>query len=189
MLTKRDHEIIRFIEDFNLANTSNIKDMFFPKAQLQSCQKRLAKLYKQGHIKRDRGNINADYMYYLGKRPQQIEHSAMRLDFFMKAYRTFDIYEFQTEYIIDNIKSDAYFELEYKGKDYGLFLEVQLSNGFDQDKYEKLYFSGKWREHWDTFPCIIVLTNRNIKIKQSSLKFIIMDTDNMDMNLIKNVLK
>lgn len=187
MLTPRDRRIIRFIEDFKIATTSQIYELFFGTSN-RRCRQRLKELCNQGHMSRERGCVSMEYIYFIGKKPAQIEHHMTRAQFYITADREFELSDFQPEYTIGKCRADAYFEVKSFGHYFPAFLEVQLSGGFDQQKYETLFNSGLWLERWRTFPLIVVVTNRALSIKPSKLKFIVLDAQTLDIKPLKQAL-
>lgn len=188
MLTQRDRRILRFIEDMGIANTSQIYRVFFAeKTSKERCQQRLKELCRQGHLQRDRLNVSSDYLYFL-KKPREIEHHLARTEFFVKANESFVLNDFCPEYAVESLRADAYMELENNGRIFGAFLEVQLSNGFDQGKYEKLYQAGAWRCNWMSFPLIIIATNHRLTIRPTYLRYVLIDTSTMDLTPLQEAI-
>lgn len=177
MLTDRDRKITRFLEEFGAASTRQIHALFFDGLNIVNCQMRLKLLTERGHIKRDRSGIDKDYVYYVSGLPAQVEHHAVRVDFYIAAKNKLELVDFIPEYRCESLRADGYFEFEYDGLRFGAFLEVQLSAGFDQTKYEKFFASGNWHGYWDAFPPVVVVTDRAIRIRPSEVKFILMGLD------------
>ena len=185
MLRERDQRVIDFIEEFNCANTSQLKQLFFDDIEIRYCQKRLKCLCDMDYIYRNRQGINNDYVYYYDKsnKPKQIEHNNIRVNFYINAVNGLNLQCFIPEFKVgfgkgkNEIRPDAYMEFEWCSKVYGVFLEIQLSHGFNQDKYEAYYRSGEWREKLGGFPLIVVVSNRNLYLDKSNLKYIQMGTE------------
>jgi DNA-binding Lrp family transcriptional regulator len=172
VLTKRDRRVCRFIEDFHVATTNQIYELAFSDVSIRRCQQRLTELVRQKRIKRYRDYVSQDYLYYVGKKPQQVEHDLLRTDVFMKL-RQYDLQEFIPEFSYGNLRADGYFEL---GND-PWFLEIQLSTSFNQEKYEALYRRLDWRERWREFPKVLVVAAKNIKIEHSDVEFYMVGCD------------
>lgn len=180
MATERDRKIVRFVEDFGVVTTSQVYKLFFDDLAFRNCQLRLSLLTERGKLKRERASINKDYAYFMNTIPSQSEHHYVRAEFYIEASKKLCLVDFIPEYKCGGLRSDAYFEFEYDGLCFGAFLEVQLSSGFDQNKYEKFYASGTWHGLWDGFPPVVVVTNRRIILRPSEIKYIMMDVENFD---------
>ena len=179
MLTSRDQRIRRFIEAFGCATTKQIKEIFFNDVSLIRCQQRLKILYNGDKIDRDRIAVSLDYLYYI-KKPREIEHMLIRVDAYIELTKLVVLNEFISEYQFNEStkdRADAYFEVWKDGIIIPYFLEVQRSSSFtnNQHKYENFYHSGAWRDKWDNFPAVIVLSDKNIRIKPTMIKYVIID--------------
>lgn len=186
MLTKRDREILRFVDKFGMVTTAQIKEYCFPNVTLARCQQRMHELVDQGHLNRERCNVNCDYVYYSFKQPMQhLEHTNTRVNFFLKMWKAFPLYDFIPEYQFGKLRADAFTTFQYYGLIYAAFVEIQLTGYFNQEKYEKLYSSGTWRDKWQGFPLVILLTNGPVTVQPSKLKYIVLDSAHPDMRQLK----
>ena len=173
MITSRDGKIQRFIGDFNVVKTSQLKQLFFSKSSMRRCRQRLSILVNDfQRLKRERLNVCSEYIYYIDKKPKEIEHMLLRVDAYIKLNRDYILSEFDTEYDFDNIRPDAYFEIWQNGITTGYFLEIQLGNYFNQGKYERAYKNGMWIDMWDIFPSVIVVTDHRISFKPSQINYV-----------------
>lgn len=191
MLTKRDRQLMIFLEDYGAAETKHLIQLFFPNVSGRRARQRLTALTEQGHIKRQRSNINSDYVYYLDKKPQQLEHTLIRVDVLCRLKALYTVLRHIPEFSIGECRADAYIELQKGGgisseqhysikvaeQKYNFFLEVQLSNRFNQSKYENLYNSGLWQNELPAFPRILVVSDRSILIKPSDIIFVVIKSD------------
>lgn len=168
----RDRRITRFIETFGCATTRQLHGLFFSDVSLRRCQQRLARLVEQKRLARDRDYLSTDFLYYLVKKPREIEHMLARVDYYISLCSRFKLCEFTPEFSYGGLRADAYYEIWKNGDAVPYFLEVQLSPRFDQQKYESLYYLGAWRERWHEFPPVVVLSDRRINLKASEIKFI-----------------
>ena len=169
MLTQRDRRLIRFIDDFRCATTSQIKGVFYSDVTLRRCQQRLNKLLEYKELKRFRKHIDSEYIYYSGQQPKEIQHMLWRVDAYMELNSKYKLVEFIPEYNCYGIRADAYFEVWQNGLVTPYFLEIQLSNFFKPEKYEKPYSNGGWTTKWSNFPKIIAITKKNINFKHDIL--------------------
>jgi predicted DNA-binding transcriptional regulator len=165
MITKRDLEVIKFIEQFKVARTSTIQELFYP--SLRVAQRRLKIITERGFLKRDQAIINQEYIYYV-KKPKQLLHSILLTDFYREIHKLgFEIEYFDNEVAIEDIRPDGLLAYRYKDKAYISFVEVEISNkGLDIDKYKKLYATGKYKAYFPIFPLTIVITNQSIDTEQ-----------------------
>lgn len=176
MYNQRTRRIIKFIEDFGCATTSQLKTLFFPEVTVRRCRQRLVRIVQLRELKRDRVGVTNEYIYYIQK-PKQVEHMLMRVDSYIKLIKDNKLSEFIPEYCFNGLEADAYIEVWRNGYTYPYFLEVQRSASFRQDKYEKLYNSGTWINKWPEFPKVIVVSDCKIHYKQSAVKYIQIKTD------------
>lgn len=174
MLTERDKRVTRFLEEFGAASTRQIHALLFDGIDLRNCQMRMKLLTDRGHIKRERAGIDKDYIYFIKSIPTQAEHHSIRVDFYIAAKKALDLVDFIPEYRCESLRADAYYEFEYEDLRFGAFLEVQLSAGFDQGKYEKFFAGGAWHGYWDAFPPVVIVTDRAIRLRASEIKYIMM---------------
>lgn len=183
-IKRRDYRVIRFIENFNCATTSQIHRLFFGDVTLRACQDRLALLAGWNHLTRERESAYTDYLYYIGKRPAQIAHDLARVDAYISLDAHFQIAEFVPEYQIDDVRADAYFTVYQNGFNVPFFLEVQISPNFRQEKYEKLYMSGAWVDKWPEFPSVLVLSDNKIRLHSENVRFIQLPLKGGDFNAL-----
>lgn len=125
-MLERDNLIIEFLEKFKVATTTQIKDLFFP--SINTCRRRLKKLYDMKKIKRTRDNINKDYIYFL-KEPKQLKHSLAIVNFYTNIYKKYKITNYRIEPNLGSIQPDMLFTfIDEYNKHHIAFLEVELSN-------------------------------------------------------------
>ncbi len=162
MITKRDLEVIKFIEQFKVARTSTIQELFFP--SLLVAQKRLKTITEHGFLKRDRAIINQEYFYYI-KKPRQLIHSILLTDFYREIHKLgLQIEYFDNEVTLEDIRPDGLLAYRYKDRAYISFIEVEISNkGLDIDKYKRLYATGIYKAYFPSFPMIIAITNQCVE--------------------------
>ncbi|MGJ0846604.1 hypothetical protein ACR77J_07940 [Tissierella praeacuta] len=182
IVTERDKKVINFIEENKIATTDAIAEIFYP--CLRVAQHRLKLMYDNKLIKRDRDYYTSQYYYYL-KKPKQIKHSLLVTEFYKNLNKIADIKMFRSEFIIENIRSDAFVAYEVNNIKKIAFVEVQISNTkLDIEKYEKLFKSGKYKSYFPVFPSILAITDR--KVPQTNLDLIKINTNfnNLGGNLI-----
>jgi len=161
MITERDSEVIKFIEQFKTAHTSTIAELFYP--SLQVAQRRLKILHRDKVIKRERYYVSDEYFYYI-KKPKQIRHKLILTDFYREIKMIgLDIQFFQNEMNLGDIIPDGILAFKYKDKNYIACVEVEISNkGFDISKYKRFFKSEEYKKYFPVFPLIIAITNQSI---------------------------
>jgi hypothetical protein len=178
LLTSRDRRIIRFINDFRLASASQIHTLFFTSLTQRRCQQRLNILTRQRHLSRWRGHINDEYLYFVGKKPKEVEHMLQRVDAYIQLNDRYQLTEFVPEFSFCGIRADAYFEVWQNGYVIPYFLEVQRSPYFNTEKYMRPYLNDSWADRWSVFPEVIIISDLKLRIDQRlPIKFKIFQTN------------
>lgn len=155
-LTKRDFEVIELVKSLKVARTSTIATMF---PSLSACQKRLKVIAETNSLKRMKDLESGEYIYFQRK-PKFLKHSLILSDFYREMSNVAKIEKFIPEYVVDDLRADAFMGYMFGGKRYAAFVEVEISNkGFDILKYEKCYRSGKY----SVFPKIVAITDKPIR--------------------------
>lgn len=176
----RDQQVLNFIDKFNCALTSQIQRLkFYPSKTVTN--RRLAELTRLKLLKRERANINMQYVYYARKN-NQFAHSLIVTELYCRMIEEgFEIDEYIPEYVIGNVRADAYIKVGYGEYTHYFFLEVHRSNNpFNWQKYLGIV------NQYKVFPKIIIASDKKIEIPQSNLKFIQIRTKCEDiMSIIK----
>lgn len=147
MLTTRDIEIVKFMEQTQLPLTaSQVSKIWFwnnnEKSALVCAQRRLLALFKAKKVLRVRQFVGQEYIYYLNKVPSQLEHKKIMMDFLCQLnMNKFKILDVQVEWkAIEKsyrIRPDMFLTVEYANKKYNLICEVDHTKEFDAKKYER----------------------------------------------------
>jgi hypothetical protein len=173
VLTKRDKQIIRFIEDFGAITRKQVERLFFSDVKYSTslANKRLLEIIKEPHIVRSREPYTNQYIYHL-KGVKQLEHRILRSEFYLRLI-TFggQIKTFVSEYRASNLRADAFCIYEKDGYRYYFCLEVQTDNKLDLGKYIGLYESDDWP--FKIFPRVVVISDRKIEAETDFLVFVI----------------
>lgn len=164
ILMERDNKIIDFLETCP-ADSNTLKKLFF--TGKKTCNDRLRKLFDYGYIKRWRNNVNENYIYYIRKKPVQLEHC----NYISKSYlwimqHGYQVEKFKREVAIENIRPDVLCKIKNGTKDGYLIVEVELSNNNINKKlmkYEDLYLSRKYKKYFDDMPKLLYFSNQKIK--------------------------
>lgn len=179
MLTRRDLDIINFLEDYRIASTTTLKELYFP--SLSACQKRMKTLFDNGKIKRARMTMNYDYLYYINK-PKKIMHDLLVTEFYKCLMSQSKVIHYVIDKELGKIRPDAIFAYEINGIQKLGLLEVEISHkGFDYGKYETFYKSTAYKNWFPIMPTVFVVC-QNAKIpKDSPIQFVKVKTDMSDL--------
>lgn len=182
MITKRDAQVLEFIDKFKVATTDTIAELFYP--SLQVAQRRLRELSKK-ELKRERYYFNTQYIYYK-KKTTQLRHNITLTNFYRELSKIAKIEEFtKHDNTIKGIEPDAFIAYRCNGNNYIAFIEVEISKkGLDLDKYKRLYLSGEYEKYFPAFPKIIVISNTRIK-KDYNFDIVRIDTELKNIGLLK----
>ena len=184
----RSIAIIDFIAEFKVASFSTLRSIFFHNVSTSYAYRMMAKLVEYGEIERGRTHLVNEHVYWLrGRKPRQLRHSLLVSEFYRRLHEQVRIAKFEIEYTVFNkLRPDAF--LAYTradGKSYIAFVEVEISgNKFNLQKYEDLFNSGEWRNHYPVFPLLIVISNKTIK-SYNKLKVIQVREDFSDIEKLK----
>lgn len=168
MIMYRDLQAVEFLEEYKVASTSTLCEVFYP--SLRVCQRRLKALHDGGYINHCQVDIRSEQIHYT-KKPKFIKHPLLVTEFYRELHKAADIAHFKIEVSLGDIRPDAIFGYTIIGKNYIGLLEVELSHkGLDLDKYEKFYNSGDYKKYFPVMPSIFVVTDRQIKPTTLPLK-------------------
>lgn len=175
---ERDKKVIEFIQEYKVATTETIKELFYP--SLRVAQNRLKLMYDNKILQRDRDYYTSQYYYYI-KKPIQVRHCQLLTDFYRHLSKKAHIELFEKEFIIENVRPDALVAYRYTNRNYIAFVEIELSNTPNIEKYEKLYQSGQYKDYFPVFPLIYYVTDK--KIPDTKLEIIRISEDMRDFRL------
>ncbi|MCP3925561.1 MAG: hypothetical protein GY714_23580 [Desulfobacterales bacterium] len=175
MITTRDNKVLEFIDEYKVACTSTIAELFYPSRRM--AQNRLRKLVDVGEIKRTRYYYMEEYIYYQ-KKNNQFKHNLVLTNFYRELHKRSKIIRFNKEFTyFDGLRPDAFIVFSIGNSKYIAFVEVELSKkGFDLGKYKKLYMSEKYKECLPVFPLIMVISDHKIK-ESDEFNIIKIDTE------------
>ena len=166
---RRDNQILEALQTWKVMDTWILSKLYFP--SLRMAQRRLQRLTEKRRINKFRPSIDSANLYYIGKRPVQIEHKLttnwirMYLLKQLKSWESFSAFEYEIDF--DYIRPDGLFisKNNVTNKLKCWFVEADLANDpFDKvPKYCKLYKSQGikktwWAKYIDHFPHILVAT-------------------------------
>jgi len=183
VITPTDQRVLDFLDVFNCATTSQITKLFYSNVKCPGnrARRRLKILYDDNHIKRERNSVSMEYVYYLRKN-NQFTHSLTLTEFYVNLQGIAEIDKFEVEQPYGHIRPDGMCICGYRGFTHYFFIEVHISkNKFNQDKYIAYYGSREWKQYFDVFPKVIILSDKKVDLKPA-LKFIQIKQNCEDIN-------
>jgi hypothetical protein len=126
MITKRDAEILDFIELLGAASLSQIKRRFISdKSQGEViARRRMKRLYDMKMVKRERSFINTEYIYF--QKNTLLEHKLTLTEFNVRLQElTGKILKFDVEKPLGDIRPDACCDYLFNNKVYQFFIETK----------------------------------------------------------------
>jgi hypothetical protein len=172
MITKRDQDILNFLEEFHIATSGQLHKLFFPKTSYQYSSGRLLYLSEQGHIKRTQNTIGNGYAYYADRKPVQLHHDLIRSEVYTSIKTKYNVLDWQNEAPVEHIRPDALTYINHSGIVFPVLIEIHLSNGFDFDKYKMDFIP-----IFGTNPRVVICTDRELKLPQLAIKFKLVGLD------------
>lgn len=189
MITKRDQDILNFIEEFRIANTGQIYRLFFNKTSERYGRHRLQQLFEQGFLKRTRSTISNDFAYFTDRKRsllQQVHHDLIRTEVFVSLSNKHNIEQWSNETAISNIRPDALLFINDHGISFPFLLEIHLNNKFNFDKYIQLLKNTDMVAVFGLMPRVIICTDRQVTVPKIGIKFKVVG---VDMKCIDSILK
>lgn len=177
VLTKRDEEIINFLNEFKCATTSTLSKMFFNNSR-RTTTRRLKLLKENNLINSSQEFVCLEQIHYLNRKPKQIKHTILITNFIGELYKNnIEILKLKKEFKIGFVRSDLLLVCKIKNKNFIYFIEVCNSKAFDVDKYVKLKKSLIWQEYFPVFPTIITISDKPVVFNKN------LNIINMKLNL------
>lgn len=187
-ITERDKEIIKFLEDFKVADTNSISKIFFNE-KIRVTQNRLKKLKDNKFINSDKTYYSYQNIFYVRKKPSQIRHSLLLTQFIAELHsRNLDIEKYKVPFKICNIIADCLIVIKVKDYYKILFVEIENTKTFDLGKYLKLKEHEEFKSKFPIMPDIVVVTDKKIKTNDN-LNIIKIKTDFSDISKLIETLK
>lgn len=183
-LQQRDIDIIEFLKRVTVADTTTLYKIFFSSScGLRTCQERLTKLVKARHLKRFRESTFNEYIYYVNKKPSSYLHKIVFSKLIGKLKeQNIEILKYKTPLKLFNIIADGFIVYNDNGLKMA-FIEVERTKYFDEDKYNKLYYSREWKKYFNEFPDIWIITDKNIKNANKRLRLNVFNLDLSDFRI------
>lgn len=159
-LTKRDDEILAFLEAVTIADTSTINQIFFNNST-RACQRRLKILTDYKIIKRlDRKYLNQENIYYLTRAPRQIRHKLLFSQLLGQLNKIgAEMIKFKSPYKLNNVIADGFVCYKVNNKVRIALVEAELSKTLDKEKYKELIRTPEFKNIFPTIPLLIVISD------------------------------
>lgn len=163
LLTKRDDDIRDFLKEVSIADTSTINALFFNNST-RSCQRRLKQLTEYKYIKRlDRVYLNQEYLYYVSKVPQQLDHKLIFSQFLGKLKGLgAEIIKYRATFKVAGIIPDGFVAFAINGRTYITLVEIERTKDFNIDKYLDVINTSEFKRTFPVTPIITVISNKHI---------------------------
>lgn len=188
--TFRRSRVFSFLQFCSVASRSQVQEICFsPNLSTDyrtwKCRNELKRMVEAKWIKVGRCSVTSDYVYWIGDKPENMDHAVQVTWVYVTLEKTGKLDVFKRECPCgEDLIADAYFE--YEGP---YFLEFQRAvnhSNFSEKvaKYEQYSASGKWDdENWPMpgkFARILVVTETDAdknriqrKVKNSPLNWIV----------------
>ena len=174
MITPRDKQIVDLIGLTGAVKASHIERVFMQnnKQGRNIAERRLKRLYELNIIRRTRAFINTEYIYYNKK--TLLDHKLTLTELYVNLHQlSGQILKFQTEQQLGDIRPDAVCDYLYNNNVYQFLIEIHLATiPFNQSKYDSFYEAGKYRQWYKVFPRVLIVSDRDIKLQPSRIKYI-----------------
>lgn len=185
-ITSRDLAIVEFLDTVGVADTTTINKMFFNNS-VKACKNRMKPLYDAGLVKRiDRKYLNQEHVYYTKRKPAQVEHKLMFSRFIAELKDNgAEIIKMICPLCIGDVIADGFVVYSVNNINKMALVEVENTKTFKSSmgKYKELYENNKWKEKFNVFPNIVVITNEH-EIEMDNINLIFIRKDFSDINKI-----
>ena len=160
VMTQRDYDIIQTVDTLRILSATQIERLFYSSQQAQSS--RCKKLVDHKKLKRFRKDNWSPYLYYLGRKPKQVQSILAISEFYTKCITSgLNVLYIEREkpYFLGDGKftliPDAVVIIENKGTEYEFFIEVDNTKELTTAKYYRAF-----KEFNFLPPPIISISNR-----------------------------
>lgn len=160
VMTQRDYDIIKTVDTLRILSATQIERLFYSSQQAQAL--RCKKLVDHKKLKRIRKDNWSPYLYYLGKKPKQIQSILATSEFYTRCITSglnVTYIEREKPFILGDGKftliPDAVITIEKDGVEYEFFIEVDNTKELSTAKYYKAY-----KEYGFLPPPVISISDR-----------------------------
>ncbi|NFI81495.1 hypothetical protein FDA42_12650 [Clostridium botulinum] len=181
MLTERDRQVLKWIEDYKAISVLQATELFF-NGTYESCRRRLKQLEDMELLKSYISQFSREKVYYQEKKLK--DHELLVYDFLKvvkKRGGEIRQIKLQPQYLKGLIRPDAYIEFTLENNLYFIILEVDYTHYTSNIKmqlYEKLYREGTLQKQcYGTFPIVIISRPSLNDVRYNSSNFDVIYTD------------
>lgn len=180
MLTQRDKNMLRYLEDHGAFTIYQCYQMFFKHSRygFDLARKRLKKLEELKFIKHYTNTATKEYVYYLDKRLSAHELYVMSV-YSTLIYEGAEIIKFQKEsrFLNGDIRADALIEYSFNGYIDDIIVEVDLTHSPDISEYERLYDAGELQKQCGgEFPILLIVSDKDKKYISNKINIVQINT-------------
>lgn len=178
MLTSRDKEILKFIEEYKSITIRQAKYLFFKKSY-EGARRRLAELERFGLLKSSISKARSEKVFYVEK--MLSDHDLYKIDYVANLKRNgFEIIEFnhKPSYFKNTLRPDAFVICKKNGYRYITFLEVDYTHYTDNTKLNTIYEKLAKEEFRDTgFILVVARPTKGIRYSPTSYDIVFTDLE------------
>ncbi|MDM0489881.1 hypothetical protein QTH65_13530 [Clostridium perfringens] len=178
MITVRDKEILKFIEDYRSVTIKQAQHLFF-KGSYEGARRRLSELRKFGLLKSTVSKGRSEKVYFVEK--VLSDHDLYKIDYIVNLKKNqFEILEFNTKpsYFNNQLKPDAFVICKKNGYRYLTFLEVDYTHYTDNTKLNTIYEKLAKEEFRDTgFILVVARPTKGIRYSPTSYDIVFTDLE------------
>lgn len=160
VMTQRDYDIIQTVDTLRILSATQIERLFYSSQQAQAL--RCKKLVNHKKLKRFRKDNWSPYLYYLGKKPKQIQSILATSEFYTRCITSglnVTYIEREKPFVLGDgrftLIPDAVITIEKDGVEYDFFIEVDNTKELSTAKYYKAY-----KEYGFLPPPVISISDR-----------------------------
>lgn len=175
MITDRDKEILRWIENYRAITVVQATYIFF-KGNYEGCRRRLKQLEEMEILKSYVSKLTKEKVYYQEKKLK--DHDLLIYDFVKEVYKKggqLRKLKLQPRFLKDMIRPDAFVEFVWNNSLYFILLEIDLNHFTDTMKmllYDKLYKENTLQnECYGTFPIVVIARPNLNSVRYNSSQF------------------
>ncbi len=162
-MTDRDKDIISFLRQYKCADTHTIAKLFFSDAKSSQilAERRMKKLSEFGKCNRWRKDILSPYIFYIGSRPTNYNHSCYISEVYANLMNKYEVVKIEREYELKfnkyKVRSDLMAVVRINGKLVPLLIEVDLSSAM-KDKYDLFINDNYYQQKFPMKPIVISIS-------------------------------
>lgn len=161
-ITKRDIEILNFLKEVCVADTSTLSILFF-NGSIRRCNQRLKILKDNKKVKCFRESVLSKNIYYIGRKPANWKHKIIFSQLLAELkLKEIEVLKYRSSFKIGSLIADGLIVINDSGEVKIYFVEGERTKKLDINKYELLYYSREWENILPVMPGILCITDKNI---------------------------